>query len=94
MRPVTRDISAIQLEHIEVTFGTRLILSDIDLSVRHGEFVCIVGPSGCGKTTMLRLVAGLLEARDGRMMIDGVAVRGPSPRVAMVFPDYERALLP
>ncbi len=94
MRPVTRDISAIQLEHVEVTFGTRLILSYIDLSVKHGEFVCIVGPSGCGKTTMLRLIAGLLDARDGRVMIDGVAVRGPSPRVAMVFPDYERALLP
>jgi len=94
VKPVTRDSSAIQLERVEVTFGTRLILSDIDLSVRHGEFVCVVGPSGCGKTTMLRLIAGLLAPNGGAVKIDGVPVRGPSPQVAMVFQDYDRALLP
>ncbi len=67
-------------------------LSDVDLKVRDGEFLTILGPSGCGKTTLLRIIAGLVKADSGQVLIDGVAVEGPGPERSMVFQSF--ALLP
>jgi NitT/TauT family transport system ATP-binding protein len=85
---------AIRFERVDVVLGGHPILTQIDLDVRRGEFVCVIGPSGCGKTTMLRLVAGLLMPAGGTVRIGGHAVAAPSPEVAVVFQDYGRALLP
>jgi multiple sugar transport system ATP-binding protein len=66
-------------------------IEDLDLTVPDGSFVVVVGPSGCGKTTLLRLVAGLEEPTEGRLLIDGADVTEVSPRerdVAMVFQSY------
>jgi ABC-type nitrate/sulfonate/bicarbonate transport system ATPase subunit len=49
-------------------------LRDIDLTVRQGEFVCLVGPSGCGKSTILNILSGLDSAFMGSATIDGIAV--------------------
>jgi NitT/TauT family transport system ATP-binding protein len=48
--------------------GTRALLP-VDLAVREGEFVTLLGPSGCGKSTLLKMVAGLLEPSDGRILL-------------------------
>ena len=58
-------------------------LQDIDLTVRPGEFVCIVGPSGCGKSTFLRLLAGLEQSSAGEIQID--VTRPDRPVNSMVF---------
>jgi NitT/TauT family transport system ATP-binding protein len=63
-------------------------LDHISLEVDDKEFVCILGPSGCGKTTLLRLIAGLNTARSGSVMLDGVEMRGPSPKIGFVFQEY------
>ena len=66
-------------------------VEDVSIDIRRGEFLVFVGPSGCGKTTTLRTVAGLEEATEGRIVIDGVDVSGLEPRqrgVAMVFQNY------
>ncbi len=60
-------------------------LRDVELTVSNGEFLSIVGPSGCGKTTFVRILAGLLEPSAGQVFIDGNLVRGPNPKIAMVF---------
>jgi len=57
----------LRLTGVGHSFGPRVALDDIDLSVSHGETVALVGPSGCGKTTLLHLVAGLLPLREGRI---------------------------
>src|ERR1700761_7532460 len=49
------------------------------LSVREGEFVCLIGPSGCGKTTLLHLVAGFIQPSEGSVRFDGKPVRAPGP---------------
>jgi NitT/TauT family transport system ATP-binding protein len=79
---------------LDFTVGSLNILRDISLSVQEKEFVCIVGASGCGKTTLLRLMAGLLEPTQGRVLYKGQPVTGPQPELAVVFQDYGRALLP
>jgi NitT/TauT family transport system ATP-binding protein len=60
-------------------------LSDIDFTVRRGEFVSVVGPSGCGKTTLLKILAGLSPKSEGTVRIAGREVSKPLPEVGMVF---------
>jgi NitT/TauT family transport system ATP-binding protein len=62
-------------------------LGRTDLTVRPGEFVCIVGPSGCGKTTLLNLLAGLDAPSEGAVFADGAAVRGTDPSRVLIFQD-------
>jgi NitT/TauT family transport system ATP-binding protein len=69
--------------------GSNLIVLDhLNFEVKDKEFVCILGSSGCGKTTLLRLIAGLDEAQEGSIILDGEAIRGQNPKVGMVFQEY------
>jgi len=60
-------------------------LDAVDLEVARGEFVAIVGPSGCGKSTLLRLIAGLVPATSGSVVVDGREVRAPQTDLGIVF---------
>jgi NitT/TauT family transport system ATP-binding protein len=60
-------------------------LSNIDLNIKDGEFVCVVGPSGCGKSTLLRILAGLDDYDTGVASLDSKAITGPSRDVGVVF---------
>jgi NitT/TauT family transport system ATP-binding protein len=80
----------IRLDRVGKTFRGRdgggvEALRDVSLEVTAGEFVAIVGASGCGKSTLLRLVAGLVPASRGTVVLDGAVVREPRPETAMVF---------
>ena len=84
---------AISVRGVGKTFGAAVALSDISFEIEAGSFVSVVGPSGCGKSTLLSILAGLTEASSGTVMVDGLAMRQPSPRnVAVVF--QEALLLP
>jgi len=66
-------------------------IKGVDLSVADGEFLVMVGPSGCGKTTLLRLLAGLESATEGRILLGDQDVTTTPPQkrdVAMVFQNY------
>jgi NitT/TauT family transport system ATP-binding protein len=83
----------IRLERISVAFGEHRIVSDINLHVAAGEFVCLLGPSGCGKSTLLNLVAGFLPATSGKVSVGGRPVRMPGRDRGVVFQSTE-ALFP
>jgi NitT/TauT family transport system ATP-binding protein len=63
-------------------------LRGASLSVRKGEFICLIGASGCGKSTLLRMAAGFEQATSGDVQMWGVPVEGPGPSRGMVFQDY------
>jgi len=63
-------------------------LIDISLNVEPNEFLCIIGPSGCGKTTLLRLIAGLDTPTSGKITLNEVEVKEPSPERGMIFQEY------
>ena len=86
--------NAIELKEVSPSFGSNQILTGIDMRVEPGEFICVIGASGSGKTTLLRMIAGLLTPTSGEVLLHGKPVRSPSRRVAVVFQDYGRALLP
>lgn len=64
-------MSGLVLDQITKKFGSFTAVQDVTLEVPHGSFVCLLGPSGCGKTTLLRMIAGLEEPTNGRVLLDG-----------------------
>lgn len=70
----------IELKHIQVSYGKREILRDIDATVAPGRITAVMGPNGCGKTTLLRCIGGLLEPTSGSVGIDGQEVGSYSAR--------------
>ena len=88
-------MSEIVLEKVTKRFGRVKAVDAVSFRAEAGKFVVLLGPSGCGKSTLLRLIAGLEDVTEGRILIDGRDVTRLTPdkrRVSMVFQSY--ALFP
>jgi NitT/TauT family transport system ATP-binding protein len=89
--------SLLYAEQVSKTFpissgGEQTVLETVTLTVAEGEVVALLGRSGSGKSTLLRILAGLIEPSQGKVLRSGVPLKGPNPDVAMVFQSF--ALLP
>jgi iron(III) transport system ATP-binding protein len=85
----------LRIQNVSKNFGAFSALQGIDLSVRKGEFICLLGPSGCGKTTLLRIVAGLETQDTGSLIMDAREIGKLPPALrnyGIVFQSY--ALFP
>jgi len=73
------DALAIEIRGLSLVFATAdapvIALSNVDLSIRRGEFVSFIGPSGCGKTTLMRVIADLEQQTEGEITVNGVSPR-------------------
>ena len=84
-------MARLRIEQLNKSYGPSRVLSDIQLSIRDGEFVVLVGPSGCGKSTLLRMIAGLDAPTSGDIFIADRLVNALAPaerKIAMVFQSY------
>ncbi|MRH41056.1 ATP-binding cassette domain-containing protein [Aquibacillus halophilus] len=85
-------INQLNKQFLDKDKNPSIVLKDINLQIEKGEFVSILGPSGCGKSTLLSIVAGLTEATNGEILVDGKAINKPGKDRGMVF--QEAALFP
>ena len=84
-------MAGITFEHVYKRFGDVIAVNDLNIEVADKEFIVFVGPSGCGKSTSLRMLAGLEEISDGRILIGDRVVNDVPPKdrdIAMVFQSY------
>lgn len=72
--------------------GPYTVLTDINLTIKQGEFICVIGHSGCGKSTLLNMVSGFNQPTYGRVLLQGKSIKQPGPDRMVVFQNY--ALLP
>ncbi|MFC9709724.1 ABC transporter ATP-binding protein [Paenibacillus sp. NPDC056933] len=85
--------TVIKLEGISQVYVSEreasLVIENLSLQVKQGEFVSLVGPSGCGKTTLLSIIAGLLTPTAGEVQVKGKRIEGPSAQIGyMLQQDY------
>ena len=84
-------MATIAYEHVTKRFDDTVAVDDLNIEVADGEFLVLVGPSGCGKTTALRMLAGLEDVSEGRILIGDRVVNNVAPGkrdIAMVFQSY------
>jgi putative spermidine/putrescine transport system ATP-binding protein len=94
-RPTSQVSGEIRLVNLTKTFGATAAVDNINLTIPHGSYCCLLGPSGCGKTTILRMIAGHETPTSGEIYIGKEMVVGKPPvarGTAMMFQNY--ALFP
>ena len=84
--------NAVAVRNVYKNYGDVEALRDLSLDFPKGQLTSLLGPSGCGKTTLLKIIAGLLPANSGEVLVNGQPVTGPGPDRAFVFQDF--ALMP
>jgi nitrate/nitrite transport system ATP-binding protein len=89
-------MSYLKIDHVDKSFSrgasTTKVLENVCLNVEKGQYVSIIGHSGCGKSTLLNIVAGLLIATSGGVILEEREVNSPGPDRAVVFQNH--SLLP
>ena len=81
----------IRVNDLDLYYGEKQALKDINMEIKENEVTALIGPSGCGKSTTLRMIAGFEEITEGDLYIDGKRVNETAPRdrgIAMVFQNY------
>ncbi|TCJ38077.1 ABC transporter ATP-binding protein [Parafrankia sp. BMG5.11] len=82
----TRDSQpAIAIHGMKIAYGSEAILENFDLSVQHGEFLCVLGASGCGKSTTLRILGDLIKPTAGEVSVLGQSPSTVWPQLGYVF---------
>ncbi|NLI67864.1 MAG: ATP-binding cassette domain-containing protein [Bacilli bacterium] len=86
-RTVNENAVKIELKNVSKSFGEKVVLRDVNLTIEKGEFVAIIGKSGSGKSTLLRLVSKLEPLSGGELLFDGVPASESNKKLTMMYQD-------
>ncbi len=90
--PAAAAETLVEVERVTKSFGGGprpfVAVKDVDLTIRTGEFVCLLGPSGCGKSTLLRMITGLARPTGGTVRYRGAPLTGVNPHATIVFQTF------
>ena len=81
----------IKIDHAHKCYGSNVIIEDLSVNIREGEFFTLLGPSGCGKTTLLRMIAGFNSIEGGDFYFNDTRINDIDPsrrHIGMVFQNY------
>ena len=67
------ELPVLQITNLQKSYGSRSVLEGVSFCIPRGKIVGLLGPNGCGKSTIMKLVAGLIPATKGEILIDGIA---------------------
>ena len=84
-------VQLINVENISKTFGDKVVLNDLSLTIDKKEVVTLIGSSGCGKSTLVRCIAGLESIQKGKITIDNTEVKNVKSvagKIGMVFQNF------
>jgi iron(III) transport system ATP-binding protein len=82
---------SITCENVLKKYGDNVVIPDLNLNIKNGEFFTLLGPSGCGKTTLLRMIAGFNTIESGKISFNDVVINDMAPgkrKIGMVFQNY------
>jgi nitrate ABC transporter ATP-binding subunit len=96
LTPAPQQQAFLEIDSVSKIYPTKTgeytVLSDVNLTINEGEFICLIGHSGCGKTTLLNMVSGFSQPSIGEVRLHGKPIEKPGPDRMVVFQGY--ALLP
>ena len=84
-------MTSVSIRNLEIRYGSHVVMDDLNLEIRDGEFLVLLGPSGCGKSTLMNAIGGLTDASSGSIHFDGKDVTWADPKdrgIGMVFQSY------
>jgi len=92
MNPLSPPLLQVDGVTLDYVSGARVVRAThrVSFELHAGERLVLLGPSGCGKSTLLKAIAGFIAPREGRILLDGVAVRGPGPDRLVVFQEFDQ----
>lgn len=92
-RPINDEV-VVSITNLDKTFHKRSLkaLDNVNVTLNRGTFTSVIGPSGCGKSTLLKIMAGLIPATSGEVLLNGRPVTGPRQDIGIMF--QQPTLLP
>lgn len=75
----------IEIQNLTHSFGKKLVLKDISLTIEDGKIIGLIGINGAGKSTLMRLISGVYKVKDGEILLDHVQVDSSSKSKELLF---------
>ncbi|MBI4439697.1 ABC transporter ATP-binding protein [Candidatus Woesearchaeota archaeon] len=79
----------LRIRNLSVKYDKLLVVKNLDISIKDGEFISLVGSSGCGKSTIINATAGFIKPIKGNIFLDNIQINQPTQKIGIIFQNFE-----